>query len=511
LKLRSSGTAFKLLTLTLILLSQSLYGCGGSGNKTDMSNLPDLTNVSQDANINFSEIAALGQIATFGDINNDNYLDFVAGNARSRPEHTFLYLNNKDNTFLNITQNSGLGNTRNRSATFADYNNDGLLDLLIGTIQVSSPPVLYKNLGDLQFTDVTEEAGLNATGGSAFQALWLDYNNDGFADILQVNVGGKIVPQHLYHNNGDGTFTLVSEEVGLTDSFNAHTAVAIDYDNDGDSDLFYGNSGGPNMFYKNNNGQFENVTQSARLLGDPDWDTVGACSGDIDGDGFMDLYITNISSDRNALYRNNGNGTFSDITESSSTQDVGDGRTCALIDFNSDGKTDIYASNHINPSKLYINMGQGPFEEVAEEVGINIPRDIFSASWGDYNMDGYIDLVANGHLGGGLYMNSGNGNNNIVVNLVGNGTTTNSSAIGSRVAVTTKLGNQIKAVSGGSGCCEQNMLPLHFGLKKEAEADIVVSWTDGTECKAEKLAVDGNSYITVTPQGCDIKSTKIGN
>jgi len=511
MKSSSYGTAIKLFTFSLILTVTLIYGCGGSGNKTDMSNLPKLTNDSSSANIQFGEIASLGQIATFGDINNDNYLDFVAGNAKSRPENTFLYLNNKDNTFLNITGNSGVVNTRNRSATMADYNNDGLLDILIGTIQVSSPPILYKNQGDLQFADVSEEVGLNATGGSAFQALWVDYNNDGFADILQVNVGGKIVPQHLYENNGDGTFTLVSDSVGLTDSFNAHTAVAIDYDNDGDSDLFFGNSGGVNMFYKNNSGQFENITESAGLLGDPEWDSVGACAGDINGDGFMDIYIANISSDRNALYKNNGDGTFSDITETSSTQDVGDGRTCAFIDVNSDGKDDIYSSNHINPSKLYINMGNEKFEEAAEKVGILNPKDVFSASWGDYNMDGYIDLVANGHLGGGLFKNSGNGNNNIVINLVGNGTTTNSSAIGSRVAVTTKLGNQYKSVSGGRGCCEQDMLPLHFGLKKETEIDFLVTWTDGSECKAEKLAVEGSSYITVTQEGCDIKSTKLGN
>ena len=237
--------------------------------------------------------------------------------------------------------------------------------MAIGTIQVSSPPVLYKNEGDLQFTDVSEAAGLTATGGSAFQTLWLDYNNDGFVDILQVNVGGKVVPQHLYHNNGDGTFSLVSDSVGLTDSFNAHAAVAFDYDNDGDSDLFYGNSNGLNVLYKNNNGQFENVTQNSGLAGDPEWDSVGTCAGDIDNDGFMDLYVANIGSDRNALYKNNGDGTFTDITETSSTQDVGDGRTCAFIDFNSDGKADIYTSNHINPTKLFVNMGNNQFQDVA--------------------------------------------------------------------------------------------------------------------------------------------------
>jgi len=512
LKLRSSCFTYKLLTIAfLLILINMLYACGGSSEKTDMSNLPDFSNMTKSAHISFAEISSLGQISTFGDINNDNYPDFIAGNAKSRPANTFLYLNNKDNTFLNITTNSGVVNTRNRSAAFADYNNDGFLDLVIGTIQVSSPPVLYKNEGDLQFKDVSEEAGLTATGGTVFQTLWFDYNNDGFVDLLQVNVGGKIVPQHLYNNNGDGTFTLVSESTGLTDSFNAHTAVAIDYDNDGDSDLFFGNSGGENMFYRNNNGQFENVTESAGLKGDPDWDTVSVCAGDINGDGFMDLYIGNISSDRNALYKNNGDGTFSDITENSKTPDVGDARTCAFVDFNSDGKVDIYTSNHINPTKLYVNMGKDQFQEVAAEVGIVNPRDVFSASWGDYNMDGYLDVILNGHLGGGLFKNSGNGNYNLVIQLVGNGTTTNRSAIGSKVEVGSKLGKQYRVISGGKGCCEQNMLPAHFGIKKQKEIDLLVSWTDGTECSAEKIAIEGSTYITVKQEGCEINSTNLGS
>ena len=156
-------------------------------------------------------------------------------------------------------------------------------------------------------------------------------------------------------------------------------------------------------------------------------------------------------------------------------------------------------------------MGNNEFQNVAEETGIVNPKDVFSASWGDYNMDGYIDLLANGHLGGGLFENQGNGNNNLVIKLVGNGTTTNSSAIGSKVVVTTKLGSQHKAVSGGKGCCEQNMLPLHFGLKEETEADIVVSWNDGTQCNAEKMAVDGSSYVTIQQEGCDISTTKLSN
>ena len=112
-------------------------------------------------------------------------------------------------------------------------------------------------------------------------------------------------------------------------------------------------------------------------------------------------------------------------------------------------------------------------------------------------------------MGAVLFENEGNGNNNLVIKLVGNGTTTNLSAIGSKVTVTTKLGTQNKAVSGGKGCCEQNMLPLHFGLKKETEADIVVSWNDGTQCTAQKMAVDGSSYVTVVQEGCDISTTKL--
>ncbi len=159
-----------------------------------------------------------------------------------------------------------------------------------------------------------------------------------------------------------------------------------------------------------------NVTESSGLAGVESWNTTSACSGDYNGDGNIDIYVTNIGrSDSNALYRNNGDGTFTNITRETSTNDVGDGRTCAWIDFDADGRIDLFSTNHLNPNRLYRNLGGDAFVDVAPSVGIDKPIDVFAATWGDYNRDGFMDVFLNGHIGTGLMKNSGNTNKSITL------------------------------------------------------------------------------------------------
>ncbi len=285
--------------------------------------------------------------------------------------------------------------------------------------------------------------------------------------------------------------------MGLGDTFNSNSGLWFDANNDGFQDLFLAN-GGYNRFYLNNGeGSFSEVTEQAGLLGGPHWRTTSACAGDYNSDGFLDLYITNIGrARRNALYRNNGDGTFTDMTWESGTADVGDGRTCAWLDFDADGKLDLFTTNHIQPTKFYRNLGNGRFQDVAVQVGIDKPIDVFAATWGDYDKDGFLDVFLNGHIGTALMKNSGNSNNSVTISLVGGGYTSNTSAIGSRVMVTTKNGEQIREVSGGRGCCEQDMLPVYFGLGKESEFDVDVSWTGGKECVFKGLSAhEAKEYV----------------
>ncbi|GIW47654.1 MAG: hypothetical protein KatS3mg078_1531 [Deltaproteobacteria bacterium] len=147
----------------------------------------------------------------------------------------------------------------------------------------------------------------------------------------------------------------------------------------------------------------------------------------------------------------------------------------------------------------------GEFEDVAVDTGIDLPIDVFSATWGDFNRDGFMDVFLTGHLGSALMQNDGGINNFLILWLVGNGVSTNTSAIGTRVWVFDTEGFQVREVSGGRGCCEQDMLPVHFGLGGEREVDVVVDWTDGSSCVFNSVNVQGGRMFFVFQDGCRLE------
>ncbi|GIW47653.1 MAG: hypothetical protein KatS3mg078_1530 [Deltaproteobacteria bacterium] len=320
--------------------------------------VPSFSDVTSASGI--GNVGGLGQSASWVDFDGDGWLDLITGNTDiGTSKNVFLFRNNGNGTFSDVVAGSGIEESRRlRSVSWGDFDNDGLPDLAAGTIASGAPPLLYKNLGEGFFLEVSSDAGITRGGGTAGHVLWVDYDVDGFLDLFQANINSN-APSFLYRNRGDGTFEDVSDDAGLGVSDVTNSAVWFDANNDGFPDLFLANEG-ENRFYVNRgDGTFLDRTVQSGLGGDPLWDSVSACAGDFNNDGFLDLYVVNISSPRNALYRNNGDGTFTDITLSAGVWDVGDGRTCAWVDFDGDGLLDLFTTNHTSPSRLFRNLGDG--------------------------------------------------------------------------------------------------------------------------------------------------------
>ncbi|MEQ9618260.1 MAG: CRTAC1 family protein [Deltaproteobacteria bacterium] len=488
---------------------------------SDEEGIPEFKDLKYQAGLN--PPVRLGQSAVWGDYNADGWLDILITNInrgsrrsdgrRSRfrargalnldtgNKSMFLFAGRSDGGFDEISSISELPDVNSSAASWADYNNDGFPDLAISTISTESPPLLFENKDGIFFADVTEASGLKNPKSSVSHVLWADFDRDGMVDLFQAGRGESV----LYRNKGDGSFEDVSDSMSLAEGINTSSAVWFDYNNDGYPDIFLANSGLNKLYVNNGDGTLSDVTTKSGLGGEFYWKTAAACTGDYNGDGFLDIYVTNIGKAKsNALYRNNGDGTFEDVTWETNTGDAGDGRTCAWVDFDADGKIDLFTTNHVKPTKLYRNLGNGTFSDVAPEAGVDSPIDVFAATWGDYDRDGFMDVYLNGHIGTALMRNSGNSNSSVTLELVGDGLLSNSLAIGARVEVSTPDGLQIREVSGGRGCCEQDMLPVYFGAGKHTEVDINVKWPSGKNCSFEKVPVEKRKWFTIREINCEI-------
>jgi enediyne biosynthesis protein E4 len=482
----------------------------------------------------------------FLDYDNDGWLDiFVLSGTRfgKAPEGATnrLYKNNRDGTFSDVTAQAGLLRTGwSCGVCVGDYDNDGFEDLFIS---YWTENVLYHNNGDGTFTDVTRKAGLghNRTRWGA-GCTWVDYDRNGLLDLfvsnyldfdlvnahkpgenqncsfknIPVNCGPRGLPtglHSLYRNNGDGTFTDVTNAAGIAQIKSRYglTGVAADFDEDGWPDIFVACDSSPSLLLMNNHdGTFreEGVDRGAALSEDGNEQAgMGVGIGDYNLDGHLDLFKGHFTDDTNTLYRNDGKGNFDDVTLASGlgveTRYTGWG--AGIVDLDNDGYPDLFLVTgnvypelegklpnypYKTPRVVFRNLGNGSFEEIMESAGSGVEAVHSSrgCAFGDFDNDGDLDiLIINLNEPPSLLRNDLRGNNHwLKLKLIG--TKSNRSAIGARVLARYAGKQQVQEVISQSSFCSCNDRRLHFGLGTATTADIEVRWPCGTSQSFRNVA-----------------------
>jgi hypothetical protein len=422
------------------------------------------------------EAGLLGQLGGLNviqtDYDNDGRPDlFVMRGGWQSPRRNSLLRNRGDGTFEDVTERAGLlsGSHRTHSAAWADFDNDGLLDVFVGHEETQSQ--LFRNRGDGTFEDVSRKARVDRTAYTK-GAVWGDYDGDGWPDLYVSNYGG---PNFLYHNEGDGTFREVARDLGVDGPLLSFPTWFFDYDNDGRLDLFVATFA-PSVddvarfylglplnvetmrLYHNTGHGFEDVTKALGL--DRFVPAMGANFGDVDDDGFLDVYVgTGAPSYAalvpNVLFRNDAGRRFVDVTASSGTGHLQKGHGVAFADFDGDGHED-----------LFVNLG------------------------GFVSGDAYRKA---------LFVNPGNGNHWIDLRLVG--VKTNRAAIGAKVTLVLDepggQGRRYREVTSG-GSFGSSPFTQHVGLGRATRIErIEVRWpTSGTTQVFENVAADQRLEIT---------------
>lgn len=423
--------------------------------------------------------------AFWGDINNDSKVDiFTSGDDQ-------LYSNN-GNTF----SNSGHSFASSGSASWGDSDNDGDLDLFTTSYNYAGWRVnnfLYVNNGDGSFTETTPIE----TDGRVNNCVWVDLNKDGKLDLFLSYIDldyGK-----TYLNMGEGNF----EEHLLLDGASGF-ATFVDYDNDNDPDLFVAKYN-YNLLYDNNEGVLEiNISNAISFY---PASSNGSSWGDIDNDGDMDLFVANGKNqeENNSLYINNGNGGFSKVFNSSIVNDKGRSFGSAFQDFDNDGYLDIVVANFQQQNFLYKGTGDGTFVKLQTSPIMNEYESMDSfldkisssaCAWGDYNLDGFSDLIITnrGGVDNFLYENSGNSNNWLRLKLVGN--SSNTSGIGAKLLLEADGEIQSREIFSQTGFAGQNELIVNFGLGNKTIVDkIEIRWPSGIIQKLSNIEVNQSMEI----------------
>lgn len=485
------------------------------------------------------------------DYDGDGWPDIYFTNAQSVDmalhgvkARSALYHNNHDGTFTDVTDKAGVGYPCwAMGVAVGDYNNDGRPDLLVTCL---NGVVLYRNNGDGTFTDVTKASGLGSDTGWATGAAFGDYDSDGWADLfvshyvdfhldklpefgsgrgcmymgIEIQCGPRGLPglpDNLYHNNGDGTFTDVSKHAGVDDAERRYglTSIWSDFNGDGKLDLFVTNDGEANYLYQGDGaGHFQDVGLMAGVAANEDGveqANMGIAYGDYDHTGRMSLVLSHFDVEYAALYTNDGGMNFTDNSIASGiargTQGyVGWGD--AFVDFANNGWQDFFlvnghvypqidsvhaASRYLEPKLLFLNRRNGTFLNVSRGVGpaLEVPQVSRGLAVGDLFNDGRMEAVVENLVGEPMILRPVGGPRNHWISFQLEGVRCNRLALNARVRATAGDLVQLGEVVSGGSYLSQNDLRIHFGLGGHDHLDRAeILWPDGKKETLTNLAAD---------------------
>jgi hypothetical protein len=489
----------------------------------------------------------------FLDYDNDGWMDIYLVNSGPcdfytppQPLRNALYRNNRDGTFTDVTEKAGVpGNAYGMGVAVGDYDADGFPDLYVTQYPRS---ILYHNNGDGTFTDVTAKAGVAAPGWGS-SAVWFDYDNDGRLDLFvcrfvdfdksknkfcgntltgerwycKPNVYGP-EPSYLFHNNGDGTFSDVSKESGIAASLGkAWGVVAADINNDGWMDLFVGNDTVANFLFLNRG---KKHFEEAGLLAGVGYNTFGrARSGmgvdaaDYDQDGFLDLFVANVDQEMYALYHNNKDETFNDVsipTGIGPTTQYMSGWGLKFFDYDNDGNLDLFLCNghpddevekrieHVTyrePLLLFRNTGSGGFKNVSLESGpiFSKPLAARGMALGDFDNDGAVDVLIATNNGAPILLRNNAGRQNHWLGLRLMGRKSNIDAVGAKITYRAGDLQRTHTKVGGGSYLAAHDPRIVLGIGQRTKIDwLEIQWPQPSGAKERFTEVPIDRYITIT-------------
>jgi enediyne biosynthesis protein E4 len=550
---KKGGKRHKMLTMCLLCFFLVIFqGISSAQNKKIM-----FTDVTKKAGITFKYtygddsykniLESSGSGITVFDYNNDGLMDIYLMNGtylegisdpegkKYRNSHNELYRNNGNGTFTEVSELAGVeGHQWSMAAGAIDLDNDGYQDLYVLNY---GPNVFYHNNGNGTFTDITSSLGLSGpeklngfTKWSIGVAFW-DYNKDGRLDAMVGNFlafdpayvspatpGMMPSPEEykgqasmLYEQQPDGKFIDVTRKNNLFYPDSKCMGLTVfDYNEDGNLDIFQANDHQLNFLFRNENGIYKEVGVESGVAANSQGKGTGSMHGsigDVDGDGLIDLLVTDL--DYGALYKNMGNGLFVDITEESGVAAAMAGKSCwgaQLFDYNNDGHLDIVATDGtaeelvLQYPLLLENDGKGHFKNVGNEHGAYFSTKHSGRGLAvlDFDNDGDLDIIISNIDNNGMpaLLRNDGGNKNNWLGLTLKGEKGPSSAIGAKVTINAGGKKQVRVNQWATSYLSNNDPRIHFGLGQQKMVDLLeISWSDGKKEVYNKIASD--RYITI--------------